>query len=585
MEATTARINGVFNQSRILRIPFFQRQYVWQEQDWEVFTNDMYSLIDNDTDYFLGALILKEEQISNQERAYGISQKLSVVDGQQRLTTLSIFMKVLYMVSGRQNYEFDCQFKNDDNEHTPILHHNMNDRVAFNEIMNLETPLEEIPRFAGKQVVAAYRYFRNELMRRGHLSNLLNAIKSHIRFVEITLHQTDNEKQIFETINSLGVDLTTDELLKNFLYYGPNKEEAYIQNWKPIFDDDDARKFWGTDDAARRQQKGKQESKVIETFILHFVKIQMWKYRDNFQANARKKLVAKNNLFESCKAFVNDYGEDRMTLANEIIEYAKLYRKYFDKNLLDVRIPMAASIKRLACYAMAKESTIIPYLLYILRNVSDYAEQIRMFDYLEKYLLRRIVSMPKSTNKNYTEFFSETLIGNEVNTFAKLKERLMSYDATQNQFMPSDEAIDDNISSISVDSETARLFYYMLETRIGYYIEDRGFNKYCIDAIMPKPGAKNANTWTAHEDEAMESLRKTRSQNIGNYLLMLTDESSAKSIKDAAWSNKVDHLKEWSRDVRTAQWFRTISEWNEDAINEHNKLVADTVKRLLPIND
>lgn len=576
MQATTPSVLGVFERSRILRIPFFQRQYVWEKKDWTRFVDDMYSLLDSQSEYFLGALILKEEPVEQSERTFGIREKLSVVDGQQRLTTLSILIKVLSLLLDR-NTDFDYQFKNNNNERTPVLHHNINDRAAYEEVMNLEVA-REITVHREKNIVRAYEFFKNELNRRGQLLDLYNAIFAHVCFVEIKLHSQDNEKQIFETINSLGVDLTTDELLKNFLY-NPGEEDHYVNDWKPAFDSDEARKFWGTDDASRSQAKT-NKTKVVETFILHFVKIQMWKYRNRFDANDRKRLVAKNDLFNSCKMFVNNYGEDRIALANEIIEYANLYRQYFDKDYLNNRIPSQSCIERLACYAMAKETTIIPYLLYILRNVENVDERNKMFDYLEKFLLRRIVSMKKETNKNFVEFFSETLIGNEIDSYDKLVERIGSIEITQNHAMPTDEMIDTYINDIKVDDNTAKLFLYMIETRMVYR-NGIGFNQFGIDAIMPKPSPKNERTWARYEDDLLETVRNTRSQNIGNYLLLINQNNQApdtSSIKDSAWTDKVDRLKEWSQEIRTSQWFRQINNWNEGQIANRNTQIATIVK-------
>ena len=52
MEASTLLINGVIQRNTLLRIPYFQRRYVWKEKDWERFAVDMESTLDSDRDYF-----------------------------------------------------------------------------------------------------------------------------------------------------------------------------------------------------------------------------------------------------------------------------------------------------------------------------------------------------------------------------------------------------------------------------------------------------------------------------------------------------------------------------------------------------
>ena len=109
MEARTISINGVIQRNTLLRIPYFQRRYVWGEEDWRRFAIDMESTLDSDRCYFLGAIILKEEPVTMLDRRNGIAKRQLVIDGQQRLTTLSIFMKVLHMMVGK-NEDFVNQF-------------------------------------------------------------------------------------------------------------------------------------------------------------------------------------------------------------------------------------------------------------------------------------------------------------------------------------------------------------------------------------------------------------------------------------------------------------------------------------------
>ena len=108
MDANVCSINGLIQHNCLLRIPYFQRSYVWGEKDWERFADDMESTLTGERDYFLGAVILKDEERQENDSQNGIAKRRMVIDGQQRLTTLSIYMKVLYTLASR-NAEFDFQ--------------------------------------------------------------------------------------------------------------------------------------------------------------------------------------------------------------------------------------------------------------------------------------------------------------------------------------------------------------------------------------------------------------------------------------------------------------------------------------------
>lgn len=438
MKAETPSINGVFKNSTILRIPFFQRQYVWGEEQWERFANDMESLVDLRKKYFLGSLIFKNEEPTDEEAAYGVSEKYTVIDGQQRLTTLSIFLKAInsLLVDDQLSNNFRSSFFIQNGQCNPVLHHSINDRVAYQETM-WGNPLDA---FKDKRVVKAYHFFRERLIEYNQieLKSLWMAVFARVKFVEIILDNQDDEQQIFDTINSLGVNLTIDELMKNFLYEA-DAEDAYIDNWKPVFDEAGAREYWGTSDAAR-SQAATDENKVISNFFFDFVRIKMWDYKD-VKGFDRKAFVQKSQVFTTCKAFVDIFGTDKQTLANEIIEYAKLYKKHFNKKNLDVRLPMTAGIDRVACIAMAKDSTITPYLLYVLRNVADIKEQNEIFEYLESYLVRRMVSLPVTSNKMSTEFYPEQLVAKRIDSVEKLKEYIEAIGIDKNMHMPTDEEV------------------------------------------------------------------------------------------------------------------------------------------------
>lgn len=75
MEASTLNISGVIQNSTLLRIPYFQRRYVWEEKDWQIFAESMESTLDSDRYYFLGAIILKDEEITMEDKRKGIAKK------------------------------------------------------------------------------------------------------------------------------------------------------------------------------------------------------------------------------------------------------------------------------------------------------------------------------------------------------------------------------------------------------------------------------------------------------------------------------------------------------------------------------
>lgn len=116
---------------------------------------------------------------------------------------------------------------------TLAIQHSQNDIGAFERIMKLKS-LETIE--SGRSnILRAYEYFREHI----DPSKLnLQFIQNNAQFVGIDLLYHEDEQQIFDTINSLGVKLTTGELLKNF-FFTQKSITDYETYWKPVFEEDD----------------------------------------------------------------------------------------------------------------------------------------------------------------------------------------------------------------------------------------------------------------------------------------------------------------------------------------------------------
>lgn len=532
MKADTTHIHELITSETILRIPFFQRRYVWEKDDWERFANDMENIPNSEREYFLGAIILKKEKLTEEEENGDIMAKWLVVDGQQRLTTLALYMKVLYAKASKTN-DFFLQYLQKSGLREPVIVHSHEDKRVFNQILTQGSLIESD---ADGNIAQAYNYFLEHLNEKEseiNLSNLLNAIKRKVRFVVIWLDEHDDEQQIFDTINSLGVPLTTAELMKNFLYEADD-QQAYEEHWKPMFDENAAQKFWGTDAAKARQAKGK-DTLTIERFFHAFVRVKMWDFKDSkeFTEIRRKMFVKTENVFSTCKSFVEVFGMDKQDLAAEIIEYARLFKKYLSADILNMQVKRNVGIQRISCIINAMDATAItPYVLYVLYNVKDEAERNAIFKYMESYLMRRYLT--PSQNKNYSDLFSENLIGQRIDSAQKLRAYIEGKDDTLTLAMPKDQTILANSCTAQYTEKTATLVYYLFETSLNN-ADNRleGFKACIAKQLMPK----TSDNWPKFSNPDEEEERKKLASTIGNFFLV-DDEKIVKKVEKKAFADK-----------------------------------------------
>ena len=242
-----------------LTVPFFQRRYVWEKENWDEL---LQAFLSNDTKPFLGALIIKHiSQVDDY-----------IIDGQQRLTTVTILAKAIYdslkidkKNSGIRNSIESFLFYKDnsaddfEDSHVKIEHSRL-DRKDYETIIkaglfeeNPEISPENIKVTASK-IFLCYKYYRERLQHftTEQLKALFNSLFNEDRrvFVLIELEHDDvNEQSIFDTINRAGIHLNAADIIKNNLFKRlidlcsseEEKDEVsqtYSDNWDSVFNAD-----------------------------------------------------------------------------------------------------------------------------------------------------------------------------------------------------------------------------------------------------------------------------------------------------------------------------------------------------------
>lgn len=563
MEAGKRTISDIFNGNRLLEIPFFQRTYVWKEEQWARFISDMEFISATDKDYFLGSIILKQKSTLTES---SIGDIRTVVDGQQRMTTIALFLKVLGLMSGKDNAVMRL-FTLDDG--SLALRHNLGDTEAFNRIMNLSR-LEDIDP-GSSSILRAYNYFKGHI----NASKLdVQRVRNRAQFVGIDLLSTEDEQQIFDTINSLGVRLTTGELLKNY-FFTPETINDFLQYWKPVFEaDDECRNYWNTE-----INSGRLIRTNIESFFAAYLQIKVQDPTFGISTDEKKVYRRLEGLFNNYKVFIETYvlanaitPADKKAairdLIAEIVAYAKIYKENFDAALLETESPSKGSIERLNVIVYGLDTTtVIPYAMFIIKNVSDPTEQEAIFDYLEAYLLRRTVC--KTQNNNYSDLFTENLIGQDIRTAAQLKDYIENKDDDSSLSMPSDTALREAFHHSILPNRRATVVLYMLESKIRpvelHSTHLNGFNGYSLEHLMPK---KWRNNWGVVNDP---EARDEALLGLGNLAIITSALNS--SVRDAAWCNKLSGIKSkgglraYASGLETMYEVLNKDKWDEEAIS------------------
>ena len=560
MDAGKSTISGVFNGSRLLEIPFYQRAYVWGEEQWERFLGDMEFVTASKRPYFLGSIILKQASSGNTWSE--VSEVRTVIDGQQRLTTMVIFFKALCAKNGTNNL-FERDFVLETGE--VALRHGKYDRQDFESVVSA-TDCEPIE--GTSAIIRAYNYF---------LKNIdpekvdRNTIKSNVQFVCIDLTEGEDEQQIFDTINSLGVRLTTAELLKNYFFNREN-EQAFKECWEDVFEPTaEKREYW-----EQEVVTGRIKRTLVDLFFDAFLQILVQDKRRGVTTEDKLFYSRTSNLFQSYKDFISRYcNGDKDEILNSMKAYAEVFESTFAPGCCDADIPSTPGVERLNVLIFGlKNSTLIPYMLYVRKNVEPAGEISGVYALLESYIVRRM--LVQATTKNYNRLFT-SLILNEVKDAEALRKALEANDEATT-YMPGDAEVRAAFEESCLYNLQSKGVLYLLESAIRPGMSSTallGFNQYTLEHMMPK---KWRNKWGALDDEAA-TRRDRKLLTLGN-LAIITHSLNA-SIRDADWTTKKqgkgykDGLALCAAGLATMAGVLEKESWGEGDIAERAEWLAD----------
>lgn len=241
MKATEANLLEFIKKSNQFSIPIYQRLYSWTEKECGRLWNDIMTVgSKNIPSHFIGSIMYIEKglyQISKQE-------PLLVIDGQQRLTTISLLLEALARKIGDnevegfsarkiRNYYLINSLETGDRKYKLLL--SQNDRNTYISIIEQR----EYPKESSIRIKNIFEYFTSKIdkLSENDIQNLcLGLLKLFI--VDISLNRDqDNPQLIFESMNSTGKDLSQADLIRNFMLMrleGDIQKRLYEDYWRPM---------------------------------------------------------------------------------------------------------------------------------------------------------------------------------------------------------------------------------------------------------------------------------------------------------------------------------------------------------------
>ncbi|HZU68075.1 MAG TPA: DUF262 and DUF1524 domain-containing protein [Ktedonobacteraceae bacterium] len=243
MKATATNLLKFLQGTKQFIIPIYQRTYSWRISDCQQLWNDVLRVAQDEkiSAHFLGSIVYVEKGI------YHISSitQLLVIDGQQRLTTLSLLLialsEALDESGNKGSVEITrkkiCNYYLFNAEESGDAHYKLLLTQSDKETLTYLLEGGEEPSPVSARIKENYQFFRDQIRQSGIDPVTLYRGISKLIIVDIALEQQDNPQLIFESLNSTGMDLSQADLIRNYVLMGLDHEEQvklYKTYWYPM---------------------------------------------------------------------------------------------------------------------------------------------------------------------------------------------------------------------------------------------------------------------------------------------------------------------------------------------------------------
>lgn len=262
MKATQTRLLEFVSQPGTrFSIPVFQRAYVWDEKDCDTLWHDVISAGQNDSEHFIGTILHLQDEQARDAGVDTASRVMDVIDGQQRLTTITLMLAALRNVLMEKDgagkvtaRELETKYLRANGGYRLVL--SEYDRQTLFDIVDGNTPplpvkdenagADAFEDYEGSVAVAAnYHYFAGRMAADDIDARTLLRGLENLVVISAELEEGDAAQQVFESLNAKGMPLTTGDLVKNCLMADvpfAMQSKFFSDYWKPIqtaFGDDD----------------------------------------------------------------------------------------------------------------------------------------------------------------------------------------------------------------------------------------------------------------------------------------------------------------------------------------------------------
>jgi len=550
MDAIKGNINSILNGFKQFAIPVYQRTYSWEKQQCERLWNDIVEMMkEKRTGHFVGSIV----NIAEQAMPTGV-QKFMIIDGQQRMTTLTLLLIALrdYGYANPDDTTINAKgingmvIQNDygigEEKYKMVL--TQSDKDILIKLIE-HSPLDDIKI---SRIIENYNFFVDKI-NQGILSpkDLFEGV-SKLQIVNITLDRAvDDAQLIFESLNSTGMDLSQSDLIRNYILMGlgPDLQSSIYQNyWLPM----------------EKLFDYEKQTTLMDKFFRDYLTLKNGKI-PNF-----------SKVYDEFKNY------HRFKFENSVTDFCRelyLYAKYYT-NIYYAKSPDKDLNVIFADISQLQMDVAFPFLLKVYldyeNKIIHKGDFIKILKSCESYVFRRaITGIPtNSLNKTFGTMANKINTEKYLTSFYAYLVMLDSY-----KIFPNDEQF--RADFIIKDVYNMRIRNYILSKLENF--SNKGpinIENYTIEHIMPQN--KNLSyDWQKTLGEGWEEIQKNYLHTIGNLTLTAyNSEMSDNTFDDKL--NMVGGFKESA--LRINSFVVKQNTWNEENIQHRASELFEVARKI-----
>lgn len=549
MRAGNTTLNEFLTRQIKMNIPIYQRKYNWSLDECKQLFEDIISIGKDETrkSYFIGSIVVKKDS----EELLDPLAEVTLIDGQQRITTITLIYCAL--CNYYKNIDerlcrniYGNYLVNHDLDETNKLHLTKNDNESLKYIISIIPTDKEFKLTPDNSIniYNNYEFFKNQINDE-NVEIVIRGLNKLI-FISVVLDQEDNPQLIFESLNSTGLELNKNDLIRNYILMGldtKHQNELYENYWYEI----------------------EQEFKNNEWFFDEFIR-----YYLSFESG---RLPKRADVYKEFKNHANSFEN-----IDELVKDVHKFAGYFSC----IRFGKEEDPELRDAFDSLAELDFNVTLPFLLSAYDDYQnsldnpninltrdEFIRIVKYVESYCLRRsICDIPtNSMNKTFARLSKEINKQDYYNYFVAA----MFEKDTYKRF-PANDEVQEKLLNQNMYSKRKILNHILIAIENTEGKEFVSTENSTIEHIMPQNLTKE---WEKELGPNHEEIHSIYLHTLGN--LTLTPYNS--ELGDKSFYDKKIHKKHGfcKSKLSLNEGLCELDKWTDKEITDRTKQLSKKI--------